>query len=168
MIIGELFTGGWILLEKGPSRYHISEDQRSPEQIQKTLYLQIRAWAKRGAGGGLPVAHTMWWRGTPLAGATRWCGGPGPPTGLPLRILVHPENLRRGRSHREVFRRRHEAETREREKTLRQGEICRGNSLPEGEDRRHRHRHRARLHRDHHHHLHHWAPSSPSRHSVPL
>ena len=42
------------------------------------------------------MAHTMWWRGTPLAGATRWCGGPGPPTGLPLRILVHPENLRRG------------------------------------------------------------------------
>ena len=41
------------------------------------------------------MAHTMWWRGTPLARTTRWCGGPGPPTGLPHRILVHPENLRR-------------------------------------------------------------------------
>jgi hypothetical protein len=28
MIIGELAAGVWILLEKGPSGHHISEDQQ--------------------------------------------------------------------------------------------------------------------------------------------
>ena len=58
------------------------------------------------------------------------------------------------------------AETTEREKALRQGEICRGNSFPERGDRRHHHRHG--LHRDHHQHHphrqhHHTHSSTPFR-----
>jgi hypothetical protein len=38
VIIGELTTGARILLEKGPSRYHISEDQQFPKNTQKFLF----------------------------------------------------------------------------------------------------------------------------------
>jgi hypothetical protein len=38
MINGELAAGVRILLEKGPSRHHISEDQHFQENSQKFLY----------------------------------------------------------------------------------------------------------------------------------
>jgi hypothetical protein len=38
MIIGELATGVRILLEKGPSRHHISEDQQFHRNTQKFIY----------------------------------------------------------------------------------------------------------------------------------
>jgi hypothetical protein len=38
MIIGELAAGVRILLEKGPSRHHISEDQQFQENTQKFIY----------------------------------------------------------------------------------------------------------------------------------
>jgi hypothetical protein len=47
MIIGELTTGVRILLEKGLSRYHISEDQQFPKNIQKFLFCQMMEVAKR-------------------------------------------------------------------------------------------------------------------------
>lgn len=47
MIIGELTVGVGILLEKGPSRYHISEDQQFPENTQKFLFCQMPEEAKR-------------------------------------------------------------------------------------------------------------------------
>jgi hypothetical protein len=37
MIIGELATGVRILLEKGPSRHHISEDQKFWRNTQKFI-----------------------------------------------------------------------------------------------------------------------------------
>ena len=62
-IIGELNTGVRILLEKGPSRYHICEDQRFPEMIEKFLFYPKTEEAKRGAEGGPPWALTMPRRG---------------------------------------------------------------------------------------------------------
>jgi hypothetical protein len=38
MIIGELTTGVRILLEKGPSRHYISEDQQFQENTQKFIF----------------------------------------------------------------------------------------------------------------------------------
>jgi hypothetical protein len=40
MIIGELAVGVRILLEKGPSRHHISEDQQFQRNIHKFIYYQ--------------------------------------------------------------------------------------------------------------------------------
>jgi hypothetical protein len=38
MIFGELAAGVRILLEKGPSRYHISEDQQFQRNTQRFIY----------------------------------------------------------------------------------------------------------------------------------
>jgi hypothetical protein len=38
MIIGEFTAGVRILLEKGPSRYNISEDQQLQENTQKFIF----------------------------------------------------------------------------------------------------------------------------------
>ena len=94
MIIGELIAGVRILLEKGPSRYHISEDQRCLENIGKFLFLQKTEGARRGARGGPHGAHTMWWHGPTPGRAAMWCGGPGPPLAVPLHVLHPPETLR--------------------------------------------------------------------------
>ena len=48
-----------ILLEKGPSGYPISEDQRCPENIGEFLFYSKTEGARRRAGGGPPGAHTM-------------------------------------------------------------------------------------------------------------
>jgi hypothetical protein len=47
MIIGELATGVRILLEKGPSGHHISEDQQFQGNIQKFIYFQKTKVARR-------------------------------------------------------------------------------------------------------------------------
>ena len=149
MIIGEITAGARILLEKGPSRYHSSEDQQFAENTQKFLFFQIPEEDKRGGKGGPPWAHTMPWRGHLLGRAATWCGGPGPPHPVPLRVLHTTETLR----HREPSRKYSAASTRRKNhrerKALRQGEICRGNSFPEGGNRRHRPRHCHGLHRKH-------------------
>ena len=118
------------------------------------------------ARGGPPWAPTTWWRGQTVGRAATWCGGPGPPLSAPLCVLHPSETLRPEESSRKYSaastRRKN---TRER-KALRQGEICRENSFPEGGNCRHPHRHRAGLHRDHHHlHRHHHHPhrSTPFR-----
>ena len=49
MNIGEITAGVRILLEKGPSRYHISEEQQFPENTQKLLFCQMTEEARRGA-----------------------------------------------------------------------------------------------------------------------
>ena len=101
-------------------------------------------WARRGP-------HHPWARGPPWPRPGQvW--RPWPTSGAPPSRTSSPRNPKTRGVPEKIFRRLHEAETTEREKALRQGEICRGNSLPEGGDRRHPHRHRARLHRDHHHH----------------
>jgi hypothetical protein len=40
MIIGGFAVRISILLEKGPSRHHISEDQEIPEKYQKIIFYQ--------------------------------------------------------------------------------------------------------------------------------
>jgi hypothetical protein len=48
MILGELTAGAKILLEKGPSRHHISKEQQFTENIQKILFCQMTKEARRG------------------------------------------------------------------------------------------------------------------------
>jgi hypothetical protein len=63
MIIGEVTAGVRILLEKGLSRYNISEDQKLSENTQKFLFDQKTEVARRRGRGEPPGAHT-----TPGAG----------------------------------------------------------------------------------------------------
>jgi len=56
VIIGELFTGVRILLEKAPSGHHISEDQQLTEITQNILFFQKTKGAKRRGREGLPWA----------------------------------------------------------------------------------------------------------------
>jgi hypothetical protein len=58
MIIGELAAGVRILLEKGPSRHHISEDQQFQENTQKFIYYQKTKVARRGERKEQQGAHT--------------------------------------------------------------------------------------------------------------
>jgi hypothetical protein len=67
MIIGGFAAGVRILLENGPSRHHISEDQEIPEKYQK-LYFTRRLKKPKGEGertnrAGSPLGGT----GPPLA-----------------------------------------------------------------------------------------------------
>jgi hypothetical protein len=48
MIVGELTARVKILLEKGLSRYNISEDQQFPKNTQKFLFCQMTEVARRG------------------------------------------------------------------------------------------------------------------------
>jgi hypothetical protein len=63
MIIGELAAGVRILLEKEPSRHHISEDQQFQENTQKFIFHQMTKVAIRRERGEQPGAHTTRWRG---------------------------------------------------------------------------------------------------------
>jgi hypothetical protein len=47
MIIGGFAAGVRILLEKGLSRHHISEDQKIPEKYQKIIFYQKTEEARR-------------------------------------------------------------------------------------------------------------------------
>jgi hypothetical protein len=47
MIIGGFAAGVRILLEKGPSRHHILEDQEIPKKYQKIILCQKTEEAKR-------------------------------------------------------------------------------------------------------------------------
>jgi hypothetical protein len=47
MIIGGFAVGVRILLEKGPSRHHISEDQEIPEKYQEIIFYQKTEEARR-------------------------------------------------------------------------------------------------------------------------
>jgi hypothetical protein len=58
MIIGEFTAGVRILLEKGLSRYNISEDQKLSENTQKFLFGQKTEAARRRRQGEPPGAHT--------------------------------------------------------------------------------------------------------------
>jgi hypothetical protein len=91
MIIGELTAGVRILLEKGPSRHHISEDQQFQENTQKFIFhrkTEVARWRGRGEP---PAAHTTRWCELALGRATQWCGHPGPPLPAPPRVYRLPE-----------------------------------------------------------------------------
>jgi hypothetical protein len=47
MIIGGFAAGVRILLEKGPSRHHVLEDQEIPEKYQKIIFCQKTEGARR-------------------------------------------------------------------------------------------------------------------------
>jgi hypothetical protein len=47
MIIGGFIAGVKILLEKGPSRHHILEDQKILEKYQKIIFYQKTEEARR-------------------------------------------------------------------------------------------------------------------------
>jgi hypothetical protein len=47
MIIGGFAAGVRILLEKGPSRHHISEDQKIPEKYHEIIFCQKTEEARR-------------------------------------------------------------------------------------------------------------------------
>ena len=96
MIIGEFTTGVRILLEKGLSRCNTSEDKKFQENIQKFIYRQKTPGARRRAGGGPQGPHTIPRRGAALGRAWAWCGHPGPPLRVPLRVFHPPKNLRLG------------------------------------------------------------------------
>jgi hypothetical protein len=70
MIIGELAARVRILLEKGPSRHHISEDQQFQENTQKFIFYQEMKVARRREREDQQGAHTTRWRG--LARANPW------------------------------------------------------------------------------------------------
>jgi len=94
---------------------------------------------------------------------------PWPTSGSPLSRISSPRKPNTGGIITEEFRRRCGAENTREKRALRQAEICRGNSFPEGGNHRHRHHHRAGLHRDHHHHhLHHQHHHHHHLHFVPL
>jgi hypothetical protein len=94
MIIGEFTAGVRILLEKGLSRHHISEDQQLSKNTHKFLFVQKMEVARRRGQGEPPGAHTTPWRGPALGRAAWWCGCPGPPLPTPLHVYRLPENLR--------------------------------------------------------------------------
>jgi hypothetical protein len=58
MIIGELAARVKILLEKGPSRHHISEDQQFQENTQNFIFHQKTKVARMRDRGEQPGAHT--------------------------------------------------------------------------------------------------------------
>jgi hypothetical protein len=70
IIIAELAAGVRILLEKGPSRHHISEDKKFQENTQKFIYYQKTKVAKRGERKEQQGAHTNRWRGPAPGHAT--------------------------------------------------------------------------------------------------
>jgi hypothetical protein len=93
MIIGERAARVRILLEKGPSRHHISEDEQFQENTQKFILHQKTKVARRRERGEQPKAHTTRWHGLGPDHATQWCGHPGLLLPASPRVVV-PKNLR--------------------------------------------------------------------------
>ena len=133
MIIGELLTGVRILLEKAPSGYNISEDQQLTENIPKLLFFQMMEPAKRGGLGGPPWALPIGRRGHQARRAATWGGGPRPPSAIPPSRTSSSENPKVQRTIENRHSRLCGAENTREKRALQQAEICRGNSLPEGE-----------------------------------
>jgi hypothetical protein len=96
MIIGELAAGVRILLEKGPSRHHIPEDQQFQENTQKFIFHQMTKVARRREQGEQPGAHTTRWRGLAPGHATQWCGHPGPLLRAPPHVYCRPQKPKTG------------------------------------------------------------------------
>jgi hypothetical protein len=72
MIIGELAAGVRILLEKGPSRHHISEDQQFWRNTQKFIYYKKMKVARRRSQEEQQGGHTTRWRGPTPSCAALW------------------------------------------------------------------------------------------------
>jgi hypothetical protein len=72
MIIGGYAAGVRILLEKGPSRHHISEDQEILEKYQKIIFYQKIEEARRRRREGPQGSLTTRGRGPAPGCATLW------------------------------------------------------------------------------------------------
>jgi hypothetical protein len=72
MIIGGFVAGVRILLEKGPSRHHISEDQEIPEKYQKIIFYQKTKEARRRKQEGPQGSLTTRGRGPAPGRAALW------------------------------------------------------------------------------------------------
>jgi hypothetical protein len=70
IIFGGLAAGVRILLEKGPSRHHISEDQKIPAKYQKFIFYQKTKVARRRKRKEQQEGHTTRWRGSTPGCAT--------------------------------------------------------------------------------------------------
>jgi hypothetical protein len=90
MIIGGLSAGVRILLEKGLSRHHISEDRQFQENTEKFIFYQKTKVARRRERGEQLGAHTTRWHGPAPGRATQWCGHPGPLLPAPPRVYCRP------------------------------------------------------------------------------
>jgi hypothetical protein len=72
MIIGELAAGIRILLEKGPSRHHISEDQQFQRNTQNFMYYKKMKEARRRKREEQQGGLTTRWRGPTPGRAALW------------------------------------------------------------------------------------------------
>jgi hypothetical protein len=99
-IIGELAAGVRILLEKGLSRHHISEDQQFQENTQKFIFYQKTKVARRREREEQPGAHTTRWCRPAPGHATQWCGHPGPLLPSPPRVYCRPQKPKTRRDQR--------------------------------------------------------------------
>jgi hypothetical protein len=72
MIIGELAVGVRILLEKGPSRHHISEDQQFQRNTQKFIYYKKTKVARRRSREEQQGGLTTRWHGPTPGRAALW------------------------------------------------------------------------------------------------
>jgi hypothetical protein len=96
MIIGGFTAGVRILLEKGPSRHHISKIRKIPEKYQKIIFYQKTEEARRRRREGPQGSLTTWGAAQPLVA---------PPFGEsplahfchhPFAYFIVPENLSQG------------------------------------------------------------------------
>jgi hypothetical protein len=90
MIIGGFAAGIRILLEKGLSRHHISEDQEIPEKYQKIIFYQETEEARRRSREEPRGRHTHRGRGLTPGRTGLLCGHPSPLLPSPLRVFHHP------------------------------------------------------------------------------
>jgi hypothetical protein len=90
MIIGGFAAGVRILLEKGPSRHHISEDQEILEKYQKIIFYQKTEEARRRSREDPRGRLTHRGRGLTPGHVGLLCGHPGPLLPSPLRVFHLP------------------------------------------------------------------------------
>jgi hypothetical protein len=72
MIIGGFAAGVRILLEKGPSRHHVSEDQEILEKYQEIIFCQNTEEARRRRREGPQGSLTTRGRGPAPGRAALW------------------------------------------------------------------------------------------------
>jgi hypothetical protein len=103
MIIGGFATGVRILLEKGLSRHHISEDQEILEKYQKIIFYLKTEEARRRSREGPRGRLTHRGCGLTPGRAGLLCGHPGLLLPSPLRVFHRPQKPKsRGRGGSEI------------------------------------------------------------------
>jgi hypothetical protein len=98
MIIGGFAAGVRILLEKGPSRHHISEDQKIPENTRKLYFTRRLKWPKGEGERGNRVGSPLGGVGLPLAAPAYGEATLAHYCHRPFAYFIIPENLSEGGS----------------------------------------------------------------------